>query len=250
MSEKKNLNVLLIEDNEGDAFLLKFYLGESETHAFTFDHAESLAAAFSNLRTQKYDIILMDLNLPDSKGLASIKDLLNEFPNNLVIVLTGLMDEKIGLDAVRYGAQDFLVKGRFDSKVLASSIIYAFERFMLNHKLAKATAEISAGFERFNNLQELTRIGYFEIDLETNQQYLSLFIGKILGFPEGHPISSKEVISLVENIEDVQRRLDEFILQRKSGSMPIKITHFKNPVTIKWEFRNNKLISAVYYPES
>lgn len=249
MSEKKPLNVLLIEDNEGDAFLLKFYLGESETHSFTFDHAESLAAAFSNLRTQKYDIILMDLNLPDSKGLASIKDLLNEFPNNLVIVLTGLMDEKIGLDAVRYGAQDFLVKGRFDSKVLASSIIYAFERFMLNHKLAKATAEISAGFERFNNLQELTRIGYFEIDLETNKQYLSLFIGKILGFPEGHPISSKEVISLVENIEDVQRRLDEFILQRKSGTMPIKISLFKNPVTIKWEFRNNKLISAVYYPE-
>lgn len=249
MSEKKTLNVLLIEDSEGDAFLLKFYLGESETHAFTFDHAESLAAAFSNLRTQKYDIILMDLNLPDSKGLASIKDLLNEFPNNLVIVLTGLMDEKIGLDAVRYGAQDFLVKGRFDSKVLASSIIYAFERFTLNHKLAKATAAISAGFERFNNLQELTRIGYFEIDLETNKQYLSLFIGKILGFPEGHPISSKEVISLVENIEDVQRRLDEFILQRKSGTMPIKISLFKNPVTIKWEFRNNKLISAVYYPE-
>ncbi len=182
MSDTKTLDVLLIEDNEGDAFLLKFYLGESDAYNFNFDHAETLATAFSSLQGKKYDIILMDLNLPDSNGIESIKTLLDKFPNNLVIVLTGLMDEKIGLESVRHGAQDFLVKGRFDSKVLTSSIIFAFERFSLNQKLPSANAEINAGYERFNNLQELTRVGYFDVDLSTEGYYISPYVAKMLGY--------------------------------------------------------------------
>jgi len=131
------LKILLIEDTPGDAFLIKFYLGESISHKFDFNHVDTLEKAFEKLRENQYDIILMDLNLPDSVGLESVKKLIETFPNNLVIVLTGLIDERVGLEAVRYGAQDFLVKGKFDSKVLVSSIIFSYERYNLNKKLFK-----------------------------------------------------------------------------------------------------------------
>lgn len=248
MPEKKSLRILLIEDNEGDAFLLKFYLNESDTHEFTFDHAESLATAFSNLQTQQYDIILMDLNLPDSHGLASIKELLDAFPNNLVIVLTGLVDEKIGLEAVRYGAQDFLVKGRFDSKGLSSSIIYAFERYAMNSKLTTANKEIQACYTRYNNLLELTHIGYFEMDLTTHERYFSPFDTQIMGFSD--KMINEEIAESIKNMDEISTLLNQAIAKGESGTMSIKSTFFQNPVPIKWKVSGNKLIIAIYYPEN
>lgn len=250
MSDKETLNVLLIEDNEGDAFLLKFYLSESETYSFNFDHAETLSAAFSSLAVKKYDIVLMDLGLPDSQGLTGLKKLLEDFPNNLVIVLTGLMDEKIGLESVRYGAQDFLVKGRFDSKVLASSIVFAFERFSLNQKLTSANAAISAGYERFKNLQELTRIGYFDINLETQEHYISPYIAKMLGYKDSQSITVEEASVMVENLEEVNSLFYKAVEAREDGSLPIKSKLFSQPVIMRWQIHGNKLICAVIYPEN
>ena len=147
--DKQELKVLLIEDNPGDAFLIKFYLGESLSPRFNFFHAENMRTANELLSQNSFDIILMDLNLPDSLGLDTIKKLLEKYPNNLVIVLTGLVDEKVGLETVRYGAQDFLTKGKFDGKVLISSIMFAFERFNLNKELSSVSSELNKGEERF-----------------------------------------------------------------------------------------------------
>jgi len=107
--ENKPLNVLVVEDDEGDAFLIKFYLGESVNYKFTFNHAKDMHSAHQLMAEQTFDIILMDLNLPDSNGLDTIKSFIENYPNSLVIVLTGLIDEKTGLEAVKVGAQDYLV---------------------------------------------------------------------------------------------------------------------------------------------
>ncbi len=132
--ETKELKVLLLEDNPGDAFLIKFYLGESSAPTFQVSHAESLKSAIDFLAENKYDLILSDMNLPDSFGVDTIRTILEQFPGNLVIVLTGLTDEKVGLETVRYGAQDFLVKGKFDAQVLVTTVIFAYERFKFQNK--------------------------------------------------------------------------------------------------------------------
>ncbi|MCS6935380.1 MAG: response regulator [Chitinophagales bacterium] len=166
----QELKVLLIEDNPGDAFLMKFYLGESASPVFHVSHAENLKSALDLLAENTYDIILSDMNMPDSNGVETVKTLLSKYPGNLVIVLTGLTDEQVGLETVRYGAQDFLVKGKFDGKVLVSSVLFAFERFKLNNQLDE-------GNFRLNTLQEIAGVGYFETD---NASQKSFFCNKTI----------------------------------------------------------------------
>src|ERR1700722_10736829 len=141
MSEQE-LKVLVLEDNPGDAFLIKFYLEESTEPVFRVSHAENMADALAFLSKEKFDIILSDMNLPDSFGIDTLKTILGKYPGNLVIVLTGLTDEQVGLQTVRYGAQDFLVKGKFDGQVLVSTVMFAFERFKLNRQLNNVSQKL------------------------------------------------------------------------------------------------------------
>lgn len=199
------LKVLLIEDNPGDAFLIKFYLGESMSPKFNFFHGENMKTAHELLSKNTFDIILMDLNLPDSVGLDTIKKLLEKFPNNLVIVLTGLVDEKVGLETVRFGAQDFLVKGKFDGKVLISSIMFAFERFNLNKQLSNVSSELNKGEERFSNVEKLFNAGYLEADLKNRILYQSNHLLKLLNMPqEKQYMTIEENMQYVENHEQLQ----------------------------------------------
>jgi len=197
--DTKELKVLLIEDNAGDAFLIKFYLGESMSPRFNFFHAENMKTANDLLSANSFDIILMDLNLPDSVGLDTIKKLLEKYPSNLVIVLTGLVDEKVGLETVRYGAQDFLVKGKFDGKVLISSIMFAFERFNLNKELSSVSSELNKGEERFSNIQMLFNSGYIEVDLVKRIVYQSPHLLRLLNLPE-----EKQYLTIEEEMDYVE----------------------------------------------
>lgn len=171
------LKVLLLEDNPGDAFLIKFYLSESSAPLFNVLHAETVKGALDLLAEHKFDIIISDMNLPDSFGVDTIKSLLSKYPGNLLIVLTGLTDEEVGLETVRYGAQDFLVKGKFDGKVLVSSVMFAFERFKLNKQLVEEN-------NRLENLQKLLNVGYFEIDIATGQYFKTDYILKVMEFEQ------------------------------------------------------------------
>src|ERR1043165_4191824 len=155
----QELKVLLIEDNPGDAFLMKFYLGESTSPLFHVSHAETVKAALDLLAENTFDIILSDMNLPDSFGVDTVKAILTNYPGNLVVVLTGLTDEEVGLETVRYGAQDFLTKGKFDGKVLMSSVMFAFERFKLNSQIAQYTKRLDEEGSRFDTLQNLLKVG-------------------------------------------------------------------------------------------
>ncbi len=156
--------ILLIEDNPGDAFLTKFYLDESntETSSFSVVHVEELNAGFQKLSEAEFDIVLLDLNLPDSRDLQTVISFLEKFPDQLVIAMTGLTDEKVGVEAVKLGAQDFLTKGRFEAKVLSSSIKYAFERFQLNKQVKSFKQEFKLNRWRMNFLEKALTSRYAE----------------------------------------------------------------------------------------
>jgi signal transduction histidine kinase len=144
----KELNLLLIEDNEGDERLIRELLSEQKFIRFNVEKAASLKESEGKISKNKYDIILLDLGLPDSSGLETLMKLIVLFPGlATIIILTGLNDTEIGLKAVNNGAQDYIIKGQIDSEKLLKSIIYSFERSRLNIEL-KAQIEARKLAER------------------------------------------------------------------------------------------------------
>lgn len=121
------ITVLLIEDNPGDARLVRASLAEAHALHFTVVDAPTLEAGLAELARGAADVVLLDLSLPDAEGLDSISRVRAAAPQVPILVFTGLEDEQLGLQAVRAGAQDYLVKG-LDAGSLARGIAHAVER--------------------------------------------------------------------------------------------------------------------------
>jgi len=122
--------VLLVEDNPGDARLVREALNDGAPDQFTVQVADSLQHALASLGpgVEEVDVILLDLSLPDSQGLETYRAIHARDPEVPVLVLSGLNDESVALKAVNEGAQDFLRKSKVDSELLPRAIRYAIER--------------------------------------------------------------------------------------------------------------------------
>jgi serine phosphatase RsbU (regulator of sigma subunit) len=120
------MRVLLVEDDDGDALIVEEELAESGAQV-TLDRAETLAGAVGS-GLARYDCVLLDLNLPDAQGLDGLRELRALAPGLALLVLTGLDDERRGIEAVAAGAQDYLVKGSTSGVLLARALRYAVER--------------------------------------------------------------------------------------------------------------------------
>jgi signal transduction histidine kinase len=141
MSPSSPVNVLLVEDNLGDARLTRELLAESHSSMFRLHHTTTLADALSYLGGEganACDVILFDLSLPDSHGLSGIAHLQVFRPELPIVVLTGTDDESISVAAVQAGAQDYLVKGRGDGEMIARAIRYSVERKRVHMQLLEA----------------------------------------------------------------------------------------------------------------
>ena len=136
--EPEVIKVLLIEDNSGDVRLVKEMLVDAGTNRFILSHVGLISEGLSLLREEGYDVVLLDLSLPDGYGLDIIRQVCTVAPHLSVIVLTGLDDETSAIRAVQEGAQDYLVKGQMDSNLLARSIRYAIERKRAEEKLRES----------------------------------------------------------------------------------------------------------------
>lgn len=122
------IRLLLIEDNPGDADLVREALEESGESQFELSHANRLSRGQTLLAGGKYDVVLLDLGLPDSSGLDTFYTLHATVPWIPVVVFTGSRNDETGIQAVAAGAQDFLVKGTIDGSTLVRRIRYALER--------------------------------------------------------------------------------------------------------------------------
>ena len=132
------VKILLIEDNPGDARLVEILLEESDFLDCKIINKQSLTEGIEALSEEDFDIVLLDLTLPDSRGFDTLQRLIQAHPDVNVIVMTGLSDKALGLNAVKVGAQDFLMKGGFDSDLLAKTLRYAIERKGVLTKLAES----------------------------------------------------------------------------------------------------------------
>ncbi|MEZ5014261.1 MAG: response regulator [Chitinophagales bacterium] len=184
MDAKKWTNILLIEDNPADARLVEIYLNESVMLAPRITKVTELRKGLLMLEENDFDIVLLDLTLPDSSGFETVMTLLREFPAQTVIVMTGLEDDSVAIRSVKAGAQDFIVKGQFDSNLLSRTISYAIERHELQLKLENYAKAIKQNEERLLEAQKMARMGNFELDIVNNQMYWSEEVFRILGFKE------------------------------------------------------------------
>lgn len=124
----KRLHVLIVEDNTGDFLLIQEMLHEIRDFNKDISHVTSLHEAIEIIGSNAPDVILLDLSLPDSYGIDSFIRLNEIYPSLPILILSGLNDTRFAHDAVKNGAQDYLVKGEFEEKLLAKSILYSIER--------------------------------------------------------------------------------------------------------------------------
>lgn len=126
--ESEKIKVLLIEDNPGDARLIQEMLTEPGEAWFQVEYTDRLSRGLEHLKNGGVDVVLLDLGLPDGQGLGAFEKVQAQAPAVPVVVLTGFDDETLAVEAMRHGAQDYLVKGDVDSKVLYRAVRYAVER--------------------------------------------------------------------------------------------------------------------------
>jgi len=146
------VNILMVEDNPGDAQLLQEYLTEGLGAGYRITHCDRLGDALKFLDREACDIILLDLSLPDSRGLPTFLNLHGKASDIPIVILTGFDDESLASQAMQRGAQDYLPKNSLDGHQLARTIRYAIER-----KQWEET--IRAREERINRMQKMEAIG-------------------------------------------------------------------------------------------
>jgi len=214
---------LLIEDNPGDARLLKELLAEEPAAPFRLICVDRLQRGLELLSTEKIDVLLLDLSLPDSHGLETFAKAYAHAPKVPIIVLTGNDDHALALLAVKAGAQDFLFKGKLDRELLIRSMQYSIERKRYQEQLEhQANYDVLTGLPNRNLLQDRLKRAVFAqrdarpiavvfIDLDHFK-----FINDSLGHTQGDKllaIIAERLASIVREGDTVARLGgDEFVL--------------------------------------
>lgn len=152
------VRILLIEDNEDDAYLIRRLLSRSPLTKFHLQIVDELAAGLELLASDGFDLILLDLTVRDSFGLETLHKAQASVPDVPIVVMTSLSDEALGVKAVQLGAQDYLVKGEVDAPLLVRAINYAVERKQAERELRQHRAHLEELVaERTAELTEINR---------------------------------------------------------------------------------------------
>ncbi|MEE8606613.1 MAG: PAS domain S-box protein [Nitrospiraceae bacterium] len=169
------INILLIEDNPGDARLIREMLGEVRGASFAMEVASELPTGLQRLSAGGADVVLLDLSMPGSGGLDTFTKAHAQAGHVPIIVLTGLDDEAVAVRAVREGAQDYLIKGQVDSHLLGRAIRYAIER-----------KRAEAALERLRHQNEMildgAGEGIYGLDLHGNTTFVNPAGAKMIGW--------------------------------------------------------------------
>src|SRR6202041_2833164 len=149
---EKTLQVLLVEDNAGDVRLLREMFSKERAESFELTHLLRMSEAVSHLAKGGVDIVLLDMGLPDGHGLDTVRRAHAAAPGVPMIVLTGLDDEALAAQAMKEGAQDYLIKGEIENRALPRALRHSIER----HRMQSATDLIHAQVQaRTGELKEV-----------------------------------------------------------------------------------------------
>ncbi len=165
MGLSQDIKVLLIEDNLAEARLLKEILKGNEKKEFHLVNVSRLSEAISLLQQTNFDVILLDLTLPDSQGLASLAPLFITAPKLPIVVLTNTNDDNLALAALRQGAQDYLIKREVSLEILTRSLCYAIERKQMEEALRESNEALKMSvIERTNQLEKAQELNQLKTE--------------------------------------------------------------------------------------
>ena len=192
---KPTANILLIEDNQGDADLVRLRLVEGNAE-LAVSCADRLSTGLAALQANQPAVVLLDLNLPDSRGAETFRKVLNKAPGVPVVVLSGQDDEELAAKAVHQGVQDYLVKGAFDGKQLARAVRYAMERQAL-----LTTLDMSRKQQLQFKDQFLSHVSHeLRTPLSCIHQFVSLLLDELAG-----PLTAEQR----DHLETVMRSVNQ-----------------------------------------
>ncbi|HSV99341.1 MAG TPA: PAS domain S-box protein [Sedimentisphaerales bacterium] len=193
------LRILIIEDDVIDRKLLERLLSQSTLGGCDVKNADRLATALSLLKEHPFDIILLDLGLPDSQGMDSVSRLQAYAPHLPIIVLSGLDDENTATHAVQRGVQDYLIKGQVDTSLLMRAIRYALER-------KKAERQLQSAELRYRTIFDNSAVAIMMVDAEERLVSWNKFTEQLLGMGE-QELRNRHVKSLYPESEWQKIRL-------------------------------------------
>ena len=202
------IGIMLIEDNPGDARLIREMLAEAGKADYRLENAERLSQGLERFSEGDIDVVLLDLGLPDSQGLETLSKMRTQSSEVPIIVLTGLDDEVTAVEAVRQGAQDYLVKGDVDSKLLWRALRYSMERKRSEEALRKSE-------EKLRQLFKSATDGIFTLDLNGAYTELNERMLEMLGVDSKDEILGKNYFEFFNArdintaIVEMQRTLDQ-----------------------------------------
>ena len=259
-------HILFVEDDPVLAGALEMAFRDADTVDFVIERGATLRAAIALLGSREVDVILLDLNLPDSRGLETFSKIQRVAPELPVIILSGLADEALALESVRAGAQDYVVKGSMSVQVLVRAVRYALERKQLQRQLADyasrlrtqnevMTAELDlardiqraylplgdADFPRHaaansallhvhSRLQPATMLGgdFFNI-LEVSDTQVGIFIGDVMGHGVGAGLVAGILRGLIEEARPWAGDAGMFLTELNCGMRAV-LCHTLGPV--------------------
>jgi diguanylate cyclase (GGDEF)-like protein len=212
MTEPTLYRVMLVEDNPGDARLVREMLAEHTAFTFQVAHFLRLEPALGFLERDTVDVVLLDYRLPDVDELDGLTRIIAIAPNLPVVMLTGLDDEAIGLALVQHGAQDYLVKGTVDGAMLVRAIRQAIERKRMSDQVRDSE-------ERFALAAAGSGDGLWDWEIPSDRLVLSRRAKLILGLPEDMPDEHMESFSRRVHLDDIGRFRDAMAAHLK-GETP------------------------------
>lgn len=183
MESMDTLSILIIEDNQADLVLIREYLAEKQAFPYEVMTAGTLESAMDLLARHDFDVVLLDLSLPDSFGLDTVRRVITNFPEIAVIVLTGLQDEDTALQSVRYGAQDYLEKQHLSPVMLYKSISYSMERKKSVQEKEDLLYDLTQALKKIESLECILPICVScKKILDNDQHWLRMeeYIGRLL----------------------------------------------------------------------
>ncbi len=205
MTSPAKLRLLIVEDDIVDRKLLVRLLAQSSLGPHDVDYADCLSAALEMLDAHSFDVVLLDLGLPDSRGTESLIELQVHAPYVPIIVLSGLDDEKTATTAVQKGVQDYLIKGQVDSTLLVRSIRYALER-------KKAERQLQVAEQRYRMIFENSAVAIMMVDKEGRLVSWNQFTERLLGMTRDE-LLGRSVRSLYSALQ--WERIRELNIRRK-----------------------------------
>lgn len=215
----ERIQVLLVEDNPAYARLLAEAFGGTESEAFRLTHLTRLDAGLDHLSKNPVDVVLLDLGLPDADGLRAVQGVRSVAPSVPIVVLSGRRDPELALEALRQGAQDYLVKGSAENEVMLRAVRYAMER----HRLVAETElvrkrQLQVRDEFFSHVSHELRS-----PLTAIYEFASILADGIAG--ECSPCQRGYLNIILRNADQLESMIDDLleVTRAETGKLTIEL---------------------------